>query len=373
MKISNIHNFGKQTWGAVDYKFLGGWIATAEVLYNKDINAIYHRDINHPNMNDATKVGKLSGTDTRPYFLDNTLNDQTYDVVLMTNTSKGYSIYTTLQLQKNFSKGLFDGLYLNASYTFGKSMSVTDGSSSVASSAYKYRPAINPDAEELGFSAGSFPQRILVQSSYRKQWGPNYATSVGLVYQMYMPFRYSYTYNGDVNNDTYNFNDLMFIPATKDQIRIVPATGDTRTTDQIWGEMDAFFKQDSYLKTRRGMYSERNGGIAPYVHSLDFNLTHDIICNQNNGKKHTLRFSFDVFNFLNLLNQNWGVQQTTILGNQQYQYLIMTDKPTAANNYTPGFTNAVDSNKKIILNTFKDNITSSSRWTMMFGVKYIFE
>lgn len=358
---------------ALDYKFGGGWIATAEVLYNKDINAIYHRDINHPDMNDATRVTKLGGADQRPYFLDNTLNDQTYDVVLLTNSSKGYSIYTTLQIQRNFTKGMFDGLYLNASYTFGKAKSVTDGSSSVASSSYKYRPAINPDSEELGFSAGSFPQRVLVQASYRKPWGNNFATSVGLVYQMYMPFRYSYTYNGDVNNDSYSYNDLMFIPATKDQIRIKPATGDTRTVDQIWAEMDNFFDQDPYLKNRRGKYSERNGGMAPYVHSLDLNLSHDLMYSQANGKKHTIRFSFDVYNFLNLLNQDWGIQKTTVLGNQQYQYLIMTDKPTAANNYIPGYTTAVDSDKKVITNTFKDNISSSSRWTMMFGIKYIFD
>ena len=357
---------------AVDYKFGNGWVATAEVLYNKDINAIYHRDINHPDMDDATRVTKLGGADQRPYFIDNTLNDQTYDVILMTNSSKGYSVYSTLQLQRNFTNGPLDGLYLNASYTFGKAMSVTDGSSSVASSSYKYRPAINPDAEELGFSAGSFPQRLLVQGSYRREWGPNFATSIGLVYQMYMPFRYSYAYNGDVNNDSYSYNDLMFIPATKDQIRIKPASGDTRTADQIWAEMDSFFDQDPYLKTRRGKYSERNGGMAPYVHSLDFNIAHDLIMKQANGKSHTIRFSFDVYNFLNLLNQDWGVQQTTVLGNQQYQYLIMTDKPSATNNYIPAFSTALDSNKKVITDTFKYNISSSSRWTMMFGIKYMF-
>jgi len=357
---------------AVDYKFGKGWIATAEVLYNKDINSIYHMDINHPDISDATKVTKLGGVDQRPYFIDNTLNDATYDVILMTNTSKGYSIYTTLQLQRNFTSGPLNGLYLNASYTFGKAKSVTDGSSSVASSAYKYRPAINPDAEELGFSAGSFPQRILVQGSYRREWGPNFATSIGLVYQMYMPFRYSYTYNGDVNNDTYSYNDLMFIPATKDQIRIKPATGDTRTADQIWAEMDAFFDQDPYLKHRRGKYSERNGGMAPYVHSLDFNIAHDLMVKQANGKSHTLRFSFDFYNFLNLLNKDWGIQKTTVLGNQQYQYLVMTEKPSAANNYTPAFSTALDKNKQVITDTFMDSVSSSSRWTMMFGIKYIF-
>ena len=102
---------------AVDYKFGNGWIATAEVLYNKDINAIYHVDINHPNL-DRSWVRELNGPDNRPYFLNNKLNSEAYDVIMMTNTSKGYSIYTTLQLQKDFIDGPLKGLYVNGSYTF---------------------------------------------------------------------------------------------------------------------------------------------------------------------------------------------------------------------------------------------------------------
>ena len=355
---------------AVDYKFGNGWIATAEVLYNKDINAIYHVDINHPNL-DRSWVRELNGPDNRPYFLNNKLNSEAYDVIMMTNTSKGYSIYTTLQLQKDFIDGPLKGLYVNGSYTFGTSKSVTDGSSSVASSAYKYRPAVNPDADELGYSAGSFPDRILLQVAYRKEYAKCMASSIGVVYQRYMPFRYSYTYNGDVNNDSYAFNDLVYVPKSMDDIRIVKKAGDLRTNEQIWAELQRFILQDPYLKKHRGEYTERNGAKAPYVNQVDLNFTQDFFVQMKNGKRNTIRFSFDIQNFLNLLNKDWGVQQTTVLGNQQYQFLEMTEKPSAANNWTPGFTFPLNNGERLS-STFEDYISSSSRWSMQFGVKYMF-
>lgn len=356
---------------AVDYRFGKGWIATVELLYNKDVHALYHTDINHPNY-DRSWVTSLGGADNRPYLIKNKLNSEAYDVILLTNTNKGYSFYTTLQLQKDFLTGPLKGLYLNGSYTFGVSKSVTDGSSSVASSAYKYRPAVNPDADELGYSAGSFPDRILLQASYRIEYAKSMATSIGVVYQRFMPFRYSYTYNGDVNNDSYSYNDLIYVPEKMSDIRIVPAAGDQRSELAIWHDIYSFIKQDPYLRYHRGEYAERNGGRAPYVNQVDLNFAQDFFLETSSGQRNTIRVSLDISNFLNLLNKNWGVRQSTPSGwNQQYQFLQMTEKPSAANNYTPGFT-MPEKNGAVPTSTFEDYISPSSRWAMQIGVKYMF-
>ncbi len=354
---------------AVDYKFGNGWVATAEFLYNKDVNAIYHMNIALPD-NNSSNAFAMIGEDKRSVYKVKSTDAKVTDVILMTNTNKGYSVYGTFQLQKDFKEGFFKGLYINGSYTIGEAKGVTDGSSSTAFSAWRYRPAVDPNAQELGYMAGSFPSRGLLQVSYKKDWSKNYATSVGLIFQRYSPFRYSYTYNGDVNGDGSIENDLIFVPATKDQIFLVKdGVADTRTTDQIWAQLDAFINQDPYLSKVRGKYSERNGGIAEYVDQIDINLTHDINVFFKNGKSNTLRFSFDIMNFANLLNKNWGVQSTTVLGNQQYQLLKLVGKPTAttAPTYTMPLVNGSP-----LTNTFKDNVSSSSRWQMQFGIKYIF-
>ncbi|NDV58528.1 carboxypeptidase regulatory-like domain-containing protein [Bacteroides sp. 519] len=359
---------------ALDYKFGDGWIATVEMLYNKDVNAIYHANIG---LNEPTGYVKEGDGKERPFFSTEKgyyITDKTTNVIQMRNTSKGYSFYTTLQLQKNFNAGILRGLYLNGSYSFGRAKSVTDGSSSVASSAWKYRPAVNPNSQETGYSSGSFNGRFLMQAAYTAEWGKNASTSFGAIYQIYQPFRYSYTYNGDVNGDGQNMNDLIYIPKNKNDINIVPAAGDNRTVDEIWSQIDAFIKQDDYLKNNRGKYAERNGAVTPYAHQLDVNISHDIKMHFKNGQTHTLRFSFDIANFLNLLNKDWGVQKTTFFGSSsspQYQFLTMTQAPNKENNYTPGFTMPL-SNKNVVTDTFKDLNGSASRWQMQFGIKYIF-
>jgi hypothetical protein len=320
---------------AADKKFGNGWVATVEVLYNKDINNIYHSNVALPNETSADAYKQIQVTANDPLAYDNRViytktstSAVANSAVMMKNTSKGHSIYTTLQLQKDFD-GDLKGLSVNGSYTFGKSMSVTDGSSSVAKSAWQYRPAINPNAEELGYSAGSFPNRLLLSATYSKSFLNMANSSVGIVYQRYSPFRFSYTYNGDLNGDGINLNDLVFIPETDKQISLVKdGTADPRTPAEIWAQLNNFIKQDPYLSQHRGQYSERNGAIAPFVNKVDMNFTQDFFVKTQKGQKNIIRLSFDMVNLGNFINKNWGVEKTTVLGYQQYQFLKMVSKPT---------------------------------------------
>lgn len=365
---------------AADKKFGEGWVATVEVLYNKEINSIYHANVALPEDNSATDAFKMTGADDRViYKTSSTSTVVAYSAVMMKNTSKGHSIYTTLQLQKDFD-GALKGLNVNGSYTFGQSKSVTDGSSSVAKSAWQYRPAINPNAEELGYSAGSFPNRLLLSATYSKSFCKMSNSSVGIVFQRYSPFRYSYTYNGDLNGDGINLNDLVYIPATVDQITLVKdGSSDPRTTAEIWAQLDNFIKQDPYLSQHRGQYAERNGGVAPFINKVDMNFTQDFIVKTSKGQSNTIRLSFDMVNLGNFINKDWGVEKTTVLGNQQYQFLKMVSKPTttAAPTFTMPFvpvgTAGGGSNQTVLTQTFRDYQNISSRWQMQIGIKYIFK
>lgn len=358
---------------AADYKFGDGWVATVEMLYSKDLNAIYHDNIGLYKTDQFVNDGGPGNV--RPYYngyySDRDGNQKAAsNVVMLRNTSKGHSFFTTLQLQKNFYDGILKGLYLNGSYTFGESKGVADGSSSVALSAWKYRATLDANAEEVSYLSGSFNGRLLISASYTANWSKYAATNFGLIYQRYRPFRYSYCYNGDANGDTQSANDLMYIPRNFEEVKDHLLPGSFDTQEEAWQAMNAFIEQDPYLSEHRGEYAERNGAVAPYANQLDLSLSHDIKVFQKDGRFHTLRFSFNIANFLNLLNRNWGVQQTTVLGNQQYQFLTVAkgkDAPSAANNYTLKYTMAQDLNS-----TFKNNLDKVSRWQMQFGIKYIF-
>ncbi|MDH6305343.1 hypothetical protein M2463_002140 [Parabacteroides sp. PH5-13] len=360
---------------AADYKFLDGWVATVELLYSKDLNAIYHDNIGLETTDKFINDG--GSGNARPFYTGEYYSSlegnqkAANNVIMLRNTNKGYSFYTTLQLQKTF-RGTLKGLYLNGSYSFGKSKSVTDGTSSVAYSAWRYRPALNPNAQELGYSAGSFNGRLLLSASYTADWCKTMATNIGLIYQRYRPFRYSYVYNGDANGDRLSGNDLMYIPRNFDEVKDHLVAGKFDSQEDAWKAMDAFIEQDDYLRKNRGKYAERNGAVTPYANQLDLSLYHDIKIFQKNGRPHTLRFSFDIANFLNLLNKDWGVHQTTYLGSQsspQFQFLtvVSKEKPSADNNYTLKY-----EMQKDLSDTYKTNIGDISCWQMQFGIKYIF-
>ena len=88
---------------------------------------------------------------------------------MLRNTNKGYSFYTTLQIQEEFVQGPL--VSTNGSYTMGTARSVTDGTSSVATSAWKYTQKVAVNSEELGYSAGSFDGRLLLSAFYTARWG----------------------------------------------------------------------------------------------------------------------------------------------------------------------------------------------------------
>jgi len=81
------------------------------------------------------------------------------------------------------------------------------------------------------------------------------------------------------------------------------------------------------------------------------------------GRRHTLQFSADVLNITNLLNRNWGVQQTFV----QRSILV----PTGVTNGQPTFRiNAA--NNQPVTRSFQDIVSTASTWGLQLGLRYIF-
>ncbi len=84
------------------------------------------------------------------------------------------------------------------------------------------------------------------------------------------------------------------------------------------------------------------------------------------GKKaHTLQASFDIFNFTNLINKNWGVRKYA--PNYGEIALVKTESNGVAPVYS--FNPAVVDN----MFTIDDSGLESSRWQMQFGLRYTFK
>ncbi|MFM2360043.1 MAG: hypothetical protein RLY16_2036, partial [Bacteroidota bacterium] len=281
---------------AVDYKLPFDIIGTLEGIYNKDINAVYHQNISLP----ATGTA-LNGYDNRIRYSGTSMftgaggvsatNPNISDAILMRNTNKGYTYNVTLQLQRNVKN-----LYTMIAYSHGDSRSVNDGGS-IAQSIWRDRLVSgDPNSDAMSYSNFYMPNRVVAAAAYRFEYAKHFATSFGITFESANGGTASYFYSGDLNNDGQTANDLIYVPASKDEILLVPVNAaDTRTTDQIWEQLNNYISQDDYLKTRRGKYAERNGILLPLYSRADFNFTQDFYVNVK-GKKNTLRFTMDIFN-----------------------------------------------------------------------------
>jgi hypothetical protein len=116
------------------------------------------------------------------------------------------------------------------------------------------------------------------------------------------------------------------------------------------------------------MFAERNGALLPWRNQFDVKFVQDLFSNFF-GKRNTLQFSLDIFNFTNLLNSEWGVTQTT----NAASLLDVTN----VNSLTPGGTTrptfrlALDRGQAVT-SSFRDNLTTGSTYFMQFGLRYIF-
>lgn len=356
---------------AVDRKIFWGITATLEGILNKDINGVYHQNINLP----ATGTA-LKGSDNRLRYSSTRIyngaggasvsNPDITDAILMTNTSKGYSYNLTLQLQRNVNN-----LYTMVAYSYGDSRSVNDGGS-IAQSIWRDRQVSgDPNADITSYSNFYQPHRVVAAAFYRKEYGKFFATSLGFTFEGANGGTASYTYSGDLNNDGQTTNDLIYIP--KDQNDIVletVGTGDNRSTQVIWNQLNAFINQDPYLSTRRGQFAERNGLLLPFYKRLDLNFTQDFFVKVA-GKRNTLRFTADIFNFGNLLNKNWGIFQTT---NRTALLNFKRVETAGANAGKPVFSFPyLDATNQIPLtNTFQNSTGQGSRYQVQMGLRYIF-
>ncbi|MBP3739364.1 MAG: carboxypeptidase regulatory-like domain-containing protein [Muribaculaceae bacterium] len=285
---------------ALEQRLPGDVKFTLEGLYSKTYNQAYFKNLA---LSQSASIYAIEGVEASaaPFF---TVDRKYYSVINTENTNKGYTYSISATLEKNFDFGL-DVL---ASYTFGHSKSVYDGTSSVAYSNWKYNYAVNTYAPSLTYSSFDQPHRILVNVGYTT---PKYAngwlqTTIGLTYNAYSGFRYSLTMNenSDYNGDGQRGNSMLYLPTDDELDKMVFVDNNGKTADEQRELFREFLANDSYAKNHRGEYAERNGNIAPFEHQLDLHLAQSIFALRERGSK--IMLTFDVLNFANMLNKKWG-------------------------------------------------------------------
>jgi outer membrane receptor protein involved in Fe transport len=350
-------NFG------IDKQLGKGFVATLDVLYTKDINAVKMR-----NANLIAPTATLTGADNRPYYPSSTtaaqkfVNPSVGSVIVLENTKKGYSFASTAQLSKSFSKGFFGSV----AYTYTVATEVSPNPGSQATSAWQ--SIVNrgtPNDEELYTSAYSIPHRVVANLSYRLEYANHFATTLSFYYEGENQSKYSYIIGGDINNDGNSSSDLMFIYAKGSDVPFVAAP--TYTIAQQQAAYDQLIASTPYLKKHVGQYAERNAALTPWFNRVDARLLQDFFL-KTGGTKHTLQLSVDVINLPNMINKNWGIRDLYIINNP------LTRK-SAAGAASPTYNLAevtLNGAKQLMNQPFQKSTSFSTTWGMQLGLRYIF-
>jgi len=373
-----------------DKKFGKNWTLTMDALYTKDLNATVMR-----NANESTPTGTVNlGGSTRPSFVTNTTSARRLysayaNAIVLENNKAGGSFSFTTQVSKSFTKGL----YASLAYTYSAALDVTANPGSTASSTWQFNNTSGTqNTKELSYSSFAIPHRILGTLSYRKEYFKHFATTISLFYDgsQQQGGRFSYIYGAaggtapsgfsntaDINYDG-NSSDLMYIPKDPSEITFIPLTvgsGATAVTYTAQQQSDAFFafiEQDKYLRRHKGQVAERNGVLYPFYHRVDAKLLQDFFLNVG-GRRHTLQFSADCFNVLNLINKDWGLRDFFPVNNPlratknattgEVRYQLATYTPNGA----PAGSNPILVNKSFIR-----SLSTASTWSLQLGLRYIF-
>ncbi len=336
---------------AMDKALAGDMLATVELVYSKDINAIYMR-------NADLKTPSRTLYDGRPYFSDSLgvyeLNGGDFGAgaYVIDNVNEGSTMSFTAQLRKRFGFGLNTSL----AYTYLDAKNNLQ-STEIASVLFQSQPVQgDPNNPNLSYAQFGMRQRIIASASYTRDWSESMSTNVGLFFEMgegnqYVYSggnRYSFTYGGDVNGDGVGGNDLIYIP--------IDTSGINLTAVDDWEALDAFIKQDKYLSEHRGEIAERNGLLNDWFTNLDLRILQNI---DVSGKK--FQVSLDILNFGNLINDGWGIRQTA---NPAALTPLVLDSWNDAGEPVFSFTGPES--------TFTDDLGEFSRWRMQLGFRYIF-
>lgn len=254
---------------AID-KTIAGYKLTLEGIYTEVLT-----DLKFQQINIVTDNPTYYSFDTKhemPIYSGAKINSNISNAYLLSNTDKGYRYQVTAIVNKKYKWNL--DLY--AAYTYGVSKDLTNGIRNSMESNWQLNQSLTPNDPKLAYSNFDIRHRIVSQLTYRIK-----KTQLGVVInsQSGVPFTWGLV-NGTLQNNPQSAG-LVYIFRDDEVSKYIPNVDQAKAFTE-------FVNSDKYLITRKGTFTERNGGRTPWSTTADIKLLHNI------GKH--LVVTLDVFN-----------------------------------------------------------------------------
>ena len=258
-----------------------GLVGTAEFLYTKNVD-----DIKYQNLN-LVQVGNRP--DGRPQYLRNRVPSLS-DVIFLTNTDKGSAWSLAFKVDRPYRNRFF----MSASYLYGESRSTMDGTNSQAASnfynVYRAGDVNDPPETRSNFDPG---HRITMSGGYDIPMGSGYTLTASLFYSGQSGRPWAALFNGDYNGDTNSLNDLLYIPASANEVTFSNGTA---------ADFQQFINSMSCLSDFVGRAHERNACRSPWSNTMDFRLNVGLPF-----KRVKAEITWDILNLINLFDSQKGL------------------------------------------------------------------
>ncbi len=341
----------------IDKRLGWGTVVTLDFLHTENRNQMYQFD-------DNVRLGAVNGEGRQLYATLNPAGNALVrlrkttgvgTVIHHVNKSADRSTLFTAQLQKSFSSGLS----LNAAYTYSNSKDLMSLSSSIASSNLRFT-ALDGTLENRNLRTSGFdvPHKIVLSGSANLPFG----LQASVIFTARSGQPYAYTYNADANGDGNSGNDLLYVPRDANDI--------TLSNPADWDRLNSFIVSEPCLRDQRGRIMERNSCRNPWIKFVDLRLGK--VVPTLSGQR--FEVTADIFNFLNLIKKNWGVNRETS-GFEESNFLTLATGAGGSYDNRGTASQSDDRGKYVVpavLPSLRKALVNSSRWRIQLGGKYTF-
>ena len=290
----------------LDHRLANSLIATFEGLYTHAIYSPFYQNIALAGPQGTDRNGRVMyGAVPFAPVLKVAGRSTVLDV---SNQNKDYSYNLTAGLQRQFLNNWSGSIF----YTYTVARDVQSLTSSTAFSNYRFgrRWAGNESDQTLARSDFEQPHRIVAQGTYSFPT----KTDLSLIYIGSSGTPYDYMYSSDMNGDGISLNDPIYIPKSaldpteiqfKDLLNPDKSVKYSAATQAQ--ALEDFIKSTPCLQDNRGRIIPRDACRAPWTNLVNLSIRQSL----STFRGQNLSLQLDVFNFLNLVNKNWGHQTFT--------------------------------------------------------------
>ena len=331
-----------------------GLVASAELMYNRDVNGVYYINANLPEAD-----SQFEGVDDRARWTEGTrIHDNIDNAIVLKNQNEGYAWDLSLSLERPFE----DNWFAKLGYNYGEAQN-TVNPGSIAFGSWNSNPHVgSPNNPGLGYTGTGLGHRLFGAASYRAEYFELGATTFSIFVEGGNNGTGTYTFNGDLTGTGFG-DDLIYIHENVSEMNFVDT--DDFTAEEQAEAWDAYIEQDPYLSQNRGQYAERNGVMLPWVFRTDLSIQQELFANLFESRN-ALTFRMDILNVGNLFNSDWGVGQ--VIDNNQP--LIVSDDIENASE--PEYRLQTTGDNELINESFRYTNNLNDVFQLQFSLRYNF-